>query len=679
MDDRDQLILQLGYDRRLAHDVLFKHRHPLPTPQFHLPMIDAYHSSHDRVVIEGFRDSAKSTVAEEAICIMALLREFRNCVLIGSSYMRARERLTAIKNEFVVNVFINQLFGGLEGPTWGVGRIVLNNGVCITALGSGQSVRGTKYLDARPDFALIDDLEDEESVRTPEARQEKMVWLFKTLMPALADGARVRFVGNRLDNDAVIVRIANDPSWHHLKFPIMTQAEEGQERFDLPSGKWVALWPEKFDVEKIAKRRSEYERQGLLHEWMCEYMCEADDPATRFFVAGQEKNYPARVRTWEAVYAAYDPARTVNTRSAMTGKAIFSWVGNRLVVWEGDAKLWLPDEIVADMLDADDRWTLAELGVEATGLEEFIMQPLRHKALARRQLLPLHRLDPPKGKDTFIRSLQPFFRAGEVDFVDVSAEARGQLCSFPSGRKDFPNALAYALIMRPGRPIYDGFSRENIQDTLQRVREPWWLVVNASAQYTCAALLQVVDQCVRVHADYVREGPPFDNFGDILSQAVLECGDPHGLRVVVPPVGRDSHDVHGLRVAIRSAQVRYQNGGQADRGQVEIRSMLERKRRGEPVFAVASAARWTLNGFAGAYGYEVNRRDGSIKSVKEGPYQLLFAGYESFVSSMSGLRDDVPGGERRYATDSSGRRYTTILATGVAFEGDTEMRYGQKR
>jgi hypothetical protein len=113
---------------------------------------------------------------------------------------------------------------------------------------------------------------------------------------------------------------------------------------------------------------------------------------------------------------------------------------------------------------------------------------------------------------------------------------------------------------------------------------------------------------------------------------------------------------------------------------MEIRALLERKRRGESMFTVAIAARWTLNGFAGAYGYEVNRRDGSIKSVKEGPYQLLFAGYESFVSSMSGLRDDVLGGERRrYATDSSGRQYTTILATGVALEGDAEMRYGQKR
>ncbi len=650
---------EFGGNRRLAHEVLFKHRHPLRTPPFHLQMIDIFHSPHPQVVIEAFRDAAKSTVAEEGIVVGALFREFRNGILIGSSYPRAKERLTAIKNEFVVNQQINQIFGRLEGPTWGEGRIVLNNGVCITALGCGMSMRGTKYLDARPDFCLIDDLEDEESVRTPEAREQMLHWLYRTLIPALdSTGYRIRFLGNRLDAEAVIVKLSRDPAWKHLRFPVMSQTDDGQERFDLPSGKWTSLWPEKFGIEEIATKRSEYERQGLLHDFNCEYMCEADDPGARLFTVDSVRT-ASHVRTWEAVYAAYDPARTTHARSSMTGKAVFSWIGSRLVVWEGDAQLWLPDQIVDDILATDDRWSPAEIGVEATGLEEFIMQPLRHRALQRHQLLPLRRLVPPRGKDSFIRGLQPFFKAGEIEFVAVSNEARGQLMSFPTGRKDFPNALAYAQMMRPGLPVYDGFCREHVRDTLPRIRSPFYLAVQATTAYTAAVLLQLVDGGLRVHADWLREGPPGEVMADVVVAANLDSGRSAGVRIVLPPL--DGSDVVGLRVALSAIQARFQNGGSRLKGRETVRTFLQQRKREEPMILIASAARWTLNAFAGGFCYGMDKRGQVERTPVDGPYNVVMDALECFAASLHGL-GSTESDQRRYALDSSGRRYTTIMA-----------------
>lgn len=658
-DLRHAIMREIATNRRGAHRVVFRHRHMLPTPPFHNHIIDAIHGPHPQVVIEAFRDAAKSTVAEEAIVIGALFCEFRNAVIIGASYERARDRLNSIKNEFVVNEEINQLFGNMEGPRWGEGRIVLNNGVCISALGSGMSMRGTKYLDARPDFALIDDLEDEESVRTPEARDQTMHWLYRTFIPAMAKHHRIRFLGNRLDNDAVIVRLAKDPAWRHLRFPIMGQADTGKERFDLPAGKWVALWPEKYSLDDIAAKRAEYERQGLLHDFNCEYMCEADDPGARLFSEGMAPTV-AHVRTWEAVMAAYDPARTTGSKSAMTGKAVFSWIRNKLVVWEGDARLWLPDQIIDDMLECDQKWGLTELGVEATGLEEFIMQPLRHRALLHAQLLPVRRLVPPQGKDGFIRGLQPHFKAGEVEFVNVSAEARGQLLSFPTGRKDFPNALAYALKMRAGLPVYEGFSRAHVQEGLIRSRStPFWLAVNATAQYTAAILLQVVDGQVRVHADWLREGPPGEVLADVVTAASLECGAT--VRLVVPPVVGHAVDTVGLRVAARGLQLRLTSGGDGEKGRDKIRQLLQARKRDDPMLMLAYSARWTLNAFAAGYAYEVTKRGTLSQEPVEGPYKVLMAGLESFVAVLT-LLPDARTDERRTAYAADGKPYTTIMA-----------------
>jgi len=666
-EQRDHLVYEFYRNRRLAHEVLFKHRHPIKTPQFHHVIQDAFHSPYPQIVVEGFRDAAKSTVAEEAFVLAALFREFKFGVVLGASVPRARERLQAIANEFIVNDGINQLFGKMEGAQWGAGRIVLANEVCIMAAGAGQSMRGLRYLDARPDFALIDDLEDEESVRTPEARAEKLTWLYRTFIPALAKGEaghiayRIRFMGNRLDEDAVIVKVSKDPAWQHLRFPIMEQVDDGVERFDLPPGRWRSLWGEKFSIDDIAQKRQEYQRLGLLHAWECEYMCQADNPEAHIFKAGDAKTVP-QVRTWQNVYVSYDPARTVGVQSATTGIAVFSWLGQRLVVWRGDAKLWLPDQIVDDIFKVDAEFSPTEIGVEATGLEEFIMQPLRHQALTRRVFLPLRRLTPPRGKDGFIRGLQPFFKSGAVEFVDVSEEARGQLLSFPTGRKDFPNALAYALMMRPGLPVYD-ISRDHVAEQLLRFPgSPWWLAVNATNQYTAAILLQLHSGQLSVHADWLREGPPGETLSDVVREARLEAGE--RVKLVCPPARPGTYDIVGLRVAVRALQQDPRSGGDILRGRDAIRQLLQQRKREQPLLVVTRTARWTLNGLAGGYAWEVDKRGQLGNEPVENAYRVLMEGLESFVAAMHAVDDNAQ--EARTAVDAQGRTYKTILATAEA-------------
>ena len=662
--------MKLAASPRLAHEVLFGMKHSAETPPFHLDIIDLLHSRTPKGVIEGFRSSAKSTRAEEAVVIKAVLAkrlpaqfQHRNILLVGASFPRAKDRLIAIKNELVTNEMINYLFGKQEGETWGEGKVVTADGVCIQAIGSGTSVRGTRYLNFRPDYVIIDDLEDEESVKDPEQRDKTLRWLMSTLLPALSEqpSALVRMLGNRLDDDAVIVRVSKDPAWRHIRVPIMQQDPEGVERYDLPptGSRWRPSWPGMFPLSKIAEKRSEYERLGMLQAFNCEYMCEASDPADKLFKRSHEKTY-AGVRTWQATYAAYDPARSVNSSSAMTGLAVFSWVGNRLIVWKGDARLWLPDEIVASVFAVDAEFSPVEIGVEATGLEEFIMQPLRHQAVQRRQLLPLRKLNPPKGKDSFIRGLQPFFKGGEIEFVDVSNEARGQLMSFPSGRKDFPNALAYALLMRPGLPVYPEFGPStHIAAGLIRTQDPWYLAVSASNQYTAAVLIQVVGGQVRVHADWVKEGPPGEVLNDMVGVASLDAGQQ--LRVRLPPVRGGMDDRVGLRVAAGALQLPYEAGGDPANGREALRRLLTGQRRDQPLFTADAAARWTLNGLAGGYARSVNRQSGVVSDAPvDGPYRVLFEGLEAFVAryQLAAAGDDAGV---RWAETETGRMFKTIL------------------
>jgi hypothetical protein len=215
-------------------------------------------------------------------------------------------------------------------------------------------------------------------------------------------------------------------------------------------------------------------------------------------------------------------------------------------------------------------------------------------------------------------------------------------------------------MMKPGLPVYD-ISREHMIETLTRLPgQPWWLAVNATNQYTTAALIQVIDGQIRVHADWVREGPPGEVLADTVAQARLESGGrvAGAFRLMVKPAG--SSDVVGLRVAVRALQLDPRAGGDIVRGRERLRDLLTRRKRDQPLFVVAHGARWVLNGMAGGYSHSVGKRGELSREPDEGPYQVLMEGIESFAAVLDIAQDeDIP----RRAVGEDGREYTTILVT----------------
>lgn len=652
-DTREELIVRLGSDNRLAHQVLFAHRHPDDTPEFHYEIIDDLHGASPRVIELAFRGAAKSTIAEEYIAIDACYRRFRNFIIVGESATRAIERLAAIKHEIDFNEHIRTLFGDLHGPVWNEDKCVLSNGVVIQAFGRGQSLRGTKHDDVRPDGCLIDDVEDEESVGSVEQRDKTQRWLMRTLLPALAPGAKVRMLANLLDPDCLAVRLRKTGVWLVREYPW---------EYITPEGARAATWPSRFPLDAIDGVRAEYEQAGMLNEYQQEYMVQATDPSTRVFTSAMMKIEPT-VRRWQPTWAFYDPARSVKASSAHTGKVVFSWVGTKLIVWEGDGQLWMPNEIIDDMFTTSSTYNPIEIGVERDGLEEFILQPLRAEQTKRQEILPIKPMKAPVGKLQFIRSLQPFFSAGEVVFSRDMPVLKQQLLSFPTGRIDVPNALAYALRMRPGLPIYENFTHRNVHEDLPILRgASCYLSIGATRQHTCAALLQLSGTAARVVADWVREGDPGITLPDISADVRRVVGQ-NKLTVYAPPNHWINYDTIGLQPAARKAKVKLSMGGDVAVGREEIRKKIEALTHGQPALQVSTAARWTLNGFSGGYARSVPTKGQQVfGTADEGPYKTLMEAIESFIAVSAGALERDGEDTPNYAIDAQGRRYLSARA-----------------
>lgn len=666
-------------DPWLAHQALFPHRHPDASPEAHRRAVAVLHSGQPRHVLMAFRGFGKSTLTEEAIVLKSGFRRFHNYLIVGSSYDRACERLAAVKREIEINETLDMFFGNLRGSIWQEGRITLAHGACIQALGRDQSLRGTKYLDWRPDAWLIDDIEDRDDVRTPEARRKTRDWLLKEFLPALADPVMSpgRVLGTPLDMESLVVELEK-LGWPTSKFPV---------RFLDAAGAPQPTWPSRFPLWKVAEIEKDYRRD--MQAFRQEYMCEATTRADRTFSAEMIRIEP-RAPSWHAVYAMYDPARTVNRNSATTGKAVWSWIGNRLVVWEAAAETWLPDELIADLFATVERFNPVLVGVEEDGLNEWLLQPLRQESLRRGVTIPLRGIRAPKGKLDFIRGLQPFFSAREVVFASAFDDLVDQLVSFPTGRIDAPNALAYALTLRPGAPIYDNFSDENIvEDLAPAANRPVYLAANATGSLTTAVLLQAFEGRIRILADWVREGSPAETVSDIHMEAALE-GDTTVERTervpvpvelilkvpehrivlarmpvkwVVSPHHNERYTNVGLVQAVRGVPATVQFGADEGAGRGSLVENLGRVTHGSPGLLVSNRARWTLNAFAGGYCRALTRHGVIADHAEEGPYRVLMEGLESFCALMArGLdrqeQDDETG---NFSYDRHGNRYRSAM------------------
>jgi hypothetical protein len=652
--DAQDALADFATNPRLAHDFFFEHRHPEITPDFHYEIIDLFHGEERQVLIEAFRGAAKSTITEDGIVLEAIFGWLKNGIILSASRDQAIEHLRSIKHEIEHNEKIIAFFGYLGGTSadvWNEDEIILANGVRIQALGRGQSFRGTKHLDARPDRLWFDDLEDDESARDELSCEAVKLWFLKVALPAVDNKrAKIRGLATPLHPKSLVMQLRDMDNWTTKVYPI--------KFIDAATGEWWPTWEDKYPMEWIDAKEKEMHSLGAHQEFAQEYMCQPEDPAAKLFTADLIKVRP-QIHTWQATYVAYDPARSTNKQSATTGWAVFSWIGNKLVVWDGGGDRWKPAELLDHIFAVNERYHPVSIGVEIQGLHEFIMQPLRQAQLVRHDVLSLEILRPPKDKKNFIRSLQPLFVAGEVEFAQSLKEAAAQLLSFPTGKIDFPNALAYALLMKPGTPIYLDFSpTTHIAEKIFLVKSrPLFLVVGATNQYTTGQLVQVIDGGLHVANDWVREGAPGDRLSDIVRDAGLACG--RSFSFYAGPEHFKDFDTIGLRAAANQIPVVIRSAGAAGSGRADLRTLLQTQRAGQPRVQVSTDARWTLNAFAGGYCRRLAKTGQLTEEPQPGAYATLMQALESFVAVMhyAGERETV-----HYARTPEGRRYISARA-----------------
>lgn len=158
-------------------------------------------------------------------------------VIVTTSKDRAEELLEDLKAEFEANERIINDFGEQKNlGQWEKGFFITKSGFIGKALGAGQSVRGLRVKNQRPDYIVVDDLETKETIANPKRQKKLADWIERDLIPTM-DGniRRFQYANNRFAPVMIqTILQGRHPNWRvtHVKaFDPVTYLPTWKEKY----------------------------------------------------------------------------------------------------------------------------------------------------------------------------------------------------------------------------------------------------------------------------------------------------------------------------------------------------------------------------------------------------------------------------------------------------------------
>ncbi len=272
---------------------------PAETPDFHREMWELCCSQYKFVAIAAPRGHAKSTAVTHSYTIANVVFRLRKFILVvADTEGQASLFIDDIKKELTTNDDLMKMFGIAKLVKDSVTDFIIefdDGEQCrIMAKGSGQSLRGVKWDNKRPDLIVCDDLENEELVANKDRRTAFRRWFSGTLLPCRSKQGIVRVVGTILHTDSQLNRLM--PRMGQKDRPVFV---DDLREIAHPKAIWhsaryrahdkqmkVALWPEYKPCAWLADERQGYIDQGLSDLWAQEMLNVPFDEASAPFRRG---------------------------------------------------------------------------------------------------------------------------------------------------------------------------------------------------------------------------------------------------------------------------------------------------------------------------------------------------------------------------------------------------------
>src|SRR5690625_320353 len=354
-------------------------------------------SDNPRKVIAAPRGTGKTSLSNLVIPTKKLaFLDSSFIVPVSNTASSAEQQSENLKAEFMNNKFLKTVFDvkktkNFSKKQWAVE--IAGQNALVWPKGAGQQVRGMLFQDSRPDLVIVDDLEDDESLRSVEQRRKLKEWFFGPLVNIVDRGRsdwEIIYIDTLKHEDSLLQDLLDDPSWDSVILEICDDNYNTRFPNMIPTEGYVN--EKGVYVEGIKDIAEQYRSQGQLDVFFREYRnlpISREDSAfseeyfqdytNRDHLKGRDAPDFSDRGVFETVIV-IDPAKTAKATSADS-----ALVGGSINLDAGDIYFrdivsgkFHPDELYNQMGEMIRRLKPSVVAVEVTGLNEFITYPIRN-------------------------------------------------------------------------------------------------------------------------------------------------------------------------------------------------------------------------------------------------------------------------------------------------------------
>ncbi len=421
---------------------------------------------------EGMRDAwaaprgeAKSTLFALGLLIWVVVTGRKKfCGILMDSMDQSEMMVEAVKVELESNPRLAMDYPEATGPgpRWRIGFLVTQNGAAIKGGGMDKKLRGWRRGPNRPDFVLLDDIENDDNVRKPEQREKLQKKINKAVLKlGPPDGSMdVIFYGTVLMHDSVLSRTMDSPTWNAHRFQAIIDWPDEMDLWE----KWEEIFINqgKKEADKYYKKHKTRMNAGAKVSWpqmrpllmLMEIRAEdhdafdtefQNDPGNSDDASFKDLTYWVQpCRDW-IFYGSCDPSLGKNNKRHDPSAILvggFDRNHGKLDVVEASIKRRVPDKIISDITAFQKQYTCMSWAFEAVQFQEFVRSELVKRSAALGFPVPAVAVIPHTDKDLRIESLQPHVANALIRFCLKHQTLIRQLRFWPEAdHDDGPDAL----------------------------------------------------------------------------------------------------------------------------------------------------------------------------------------------------------------------------------------------
>lgn len=426
-----------------------------------------------RQVVAAPRGHAKSTNFTFKDSLHAILYAYKHYILILSdSSEQAEGFLDDIKTELEDNANIIMDFGSLKGDkAWRTGVILTKTDIKAEAIGSGKKVRGRRHRNWRPDLIVLDDIENDENVNTPEQRRKLKNWFDKAVSKAGDTYTDIMYIGTILHYDSLLNNVLQNPRYKTKKYRAVISEATNTKLWD----EWEGIYTNLFNENHEEDARTFYEAHeeemllGVEVLWEeklsyydlmeikvsegtasfnSELQNDPIDPESATFNPEWFDYYEPELVDFsspEFVFvAANDPSLGKNKKSdtsSIINLALSTKTGYMYVA-DASVERRKPDVIIDDVFEMNRRLKrdykkgFYKFGVEVVQFQYFFKEVMAAKSAEEGEYIPIEEIQSTVNKVLRIESLQPVIKNKYLKFNREHKTLLKQLQEFPMGKND---------------------------------------------------------------------------------------------------------------------------------------------------------------------------------------------------------------------------------------------------